>query len=103
MLQGARHSMSIRAAFSTCAIGAILLGLLAVAGVSAAPPQTRFPSDFPVASDARLAGDESSSRLIVDFDRKIAVRAFTLANPYRVVLDLPQVTFQFPLNAGEKG
>jgi N-acetylmuramoyl-L-alanine amidase len=31
------------------------------------------------------------------------VRAFTLADPYRVVLDIPQVTFQLPPKAGESG
>ena len=29
--------------------------------------------------------------------------AFTLADPYRVVLDIPQVTFQLPPKAGEAG
>ncbi len=32
----------------------------------------------------------------MDLTRKVDVRAFTLANPYRVVIDLPQVTFQLP-------
>ena len=29
--------------------------------------------------------------------------AFTLADPYRVVIDLPQVTFKLPAKAGEHG
>ena len=43
----------------------------------------------------RLGGDDSQTRLVVDLE-KIDIRAFTLANPYRVVIDMPQVTFQFP-------
>jgi N-acetylmuramoyl-L-alanine amidase len=35
--------------------------------------------------------------------RRIDVRAFTLADPYRVVLDIPQVAFQLPPKAGESG
>jgi N-acetylmuramoyl-L-alanine amidase len=31
------------------------------------------------------------------------VRAFALANPYRVIIDMPQVTFTFPDKTGEKG
>ena len=31
------------------------------------------------------------------------VRAFALASPYRVVVDMPQVTFTFPDKTGEKG
>ena len=33
----------------------------------------------------------------------IDVRAFTLANPYRVVMDMPQVTFRLPPKTGEAG
>jgi N-acetylmuramoyl-L-alanine amidase len=56
-----------------------------------------------VASDVRLGGDDTQTRLIVDLSRKIDIRTFTLANPYRVVMDMPQVAFQFPAQAGEMG
>ncbi len=56
----------------------------------------------PTATDVRLAGDGNETRLVVDLSRKVDVRAFTLANPYRVVLDLPQVNFQFRAKAGEQ-
>ena len=59
--------------------------------------------EFPVASDVRLGGDQGQTRLIVDVSEKIDARAFALANPYRVVIDLPQVTFQFRPRAGESG
>jgi len=58
---------------------------------------------FPVATDARLGGDDSQTRFVVDLSRKVDMAAFTLADPYRVVIDLPQVTFQLPASAGEKG
>ena len=45
----------------------------------------------------------SRTRLIVDLTRKIEIAAFTLADPYRVVIDLPQVTSSFPREAGEQG
>ena len=35
--------------------------------------------------------------------RKIDLHAFTLADPYRVVVDIPQVTFKLPPKAGESG
>jgi N-acetylmuramoyl-L-alanine amidase len=57
----------------------------------------------PVASEARLAGDDKQTRLIIDLTRKIDVRAFTIADPYRVVIDIPQVNFQFPAKTGEHG
>jgi N-acetylmuramoyl-L-alanine amidase len=41
--------------------------------------------------------------MVVDFSQKIDLHAFTLANPYRVIIDLPQVVFRFPPNTGESG
>lgn len=58
---------------------------------------------FPVASDVRVAGDDKQTRFILDLDRNIDVRAFLLADPYRVVLDIPQVTFNLPAGAGSAG
>ena len=49
------------------------------------------------------AATTRQTRLIVDLSQKIDVRAFTLANPYRVVIDMPQVTFRLPPKTGEAG
>jgi N-acetylmuramoyl-L-alanine amidase len=70
-----------------------------------APPAPRTPAadSLPVATDARLGGDESQTRFVMDFSRKIDLRAFTLADPYRVVLDIPQAIFQLPPKTGEAG
>ena len=56
-----------------------------------------------MASDVRVAGDAKQTRFILDLDRKIDLRAFTLGNPDRVVVDLPQVTFKLPDSAGKSG
>ncbi len=56
---------------------------------------------LPVASDIRIAGDEKRARFIVEIDRRIEVRAFLLARPNRVVLDIPQTTFRLPAEAGQ--
>jgi N-acetylmuramoyl-L-alanine amidase len=58
---------------------------------------------IPVVSDARLAGDERQTRFILDLDKNVPLRAFTLADPYRVVVDLPQVSFRLPAGAGAAG
>src|SRR5262249_4170324 len=57
----------------------------------------------PGVPDARLAGDEKETRVILDLSRKVEIRAFTLADPYRVVVDLSQVNFQLPEKTGEQG
>lgn len=60
-------------------------------------------SNFPIASDARLAGDAKQTRFILDLDKPVQFRAFALADPYRVVVDLPQVNFQLPAGVGVTG
>lgn len=97
--------MFFRATSLAFIVGALLLGASWVAAepADAAGPETRVANDFPVASDVRLGGDEGQSRLVLDLSQKIDIRAFTLANPYRIVIDLPQVTFQLPSKTGEKG
>jgi N-acetylmuramoyl-L-alanine amidase len=60
-------------------------------------------SGYPVASDARLAGDAKQTRFVLDLDRTIQFRAFTLADPYRVVVDMPQVNFHLPQGSGGSG
>jgi len=82
--------MSFRASLALI-FGTLLLGPAGAAG------------DFPLATEVRLGGDDTQTRLVVDLSKKIDVRAFTLANPYRVVIDMPQVTFQFPARTGESG
>ena len=53
-----------------------------------------------IATDARLAGDAKQTRFVLDLDKSIQFRAFTLADPYRVVVDIPQVDFRLPAGAG---
>ena len=75
------------------------------AGVRAAEGQASPVTvpGFPVASGVRLAGDASQTRFILDLDKTIAFRAFALADPYRVVVDIPQVDFRLPGGAGTAG
>ena len=81
-----------------------MLGLL-LAGMLPAAGQVPGASgaNMPVATDARVGGDAKQTRFVVDLSRKVDIRAFTLADPYRVVIDLPQVSFQLPPKAGERG
>ncbi|WP_454648051.1 N-acetylmuramoyl-L-alanine amidase [Bradyrhizobium liaoningense] len=60
-------------------------------------------ANFPVASAARLAGDGKQTRFILDLDRTVTFRTATLADPFRVVVDVPQVNFQLPAGTGSGG
>jgi N-acetylmuramoyl-L-alanine amidase len=74
------------------ALAAAMLGL-ATAGVGA----------FPVANEVRLGGDAKDTRFVMDFSEKVDMATFTLADPYRLVIDLPQVVFQLPVKTGDNG
>src|SRR5438045_2532664 len=88
-------------------VGALLAGLTPAGAqehAALARPNTPVPADlYPIATEARLGGDANRTRLVVDLSRPIEIAAFTLADPYRVVIDLPQVTFQLPGRTGEHG
>jgi N-acetylmuramoyl-L-alanine amidase len=74
--------------------------------VGAAEDQSTSPApapNFPVASEARLAGDAKQTRFVLDLDKPIQFHAFALADPYRVVIDLPQVSFRLAAGAGTVG
>src|ERR1700733_6527096 len=81
------------------------LGVLIAGAALAGEPPTPVPGSdsYPLATDARLGGDEAQTRFVMYLSRKIDLAAFTLADPYRVVVDIPQVTFQLPTNAGSNG
>src|SRR5258708_9682160 len=87
-----------------------LLSAPAIAPIGAeAPPPNPAPaepaaaSNFPIASGARLAGDGKQTRFVLDLDKTIQFRAFTQADPYRVIVDIPQVNFQLPAGTGTAG
>lgn len=94
------------ATLATKALIGPILGLFAMAAGAAGAAErepARAANAYPVVNDTRLGGDESHTRFIADLSRKVDIHAFTLADPYRVVIDLPQVIFRLPPKAGETG
>jgi N-acetylmuramoyl-L-alanine amidase len=89
--------VTIRTVAITCALGAILLASASAAERGAATDV------FPTATGVRLGGNDQQTRFVVDLTEKIDLAAFTLADPYRVVVDLPQVTFKLPPKTGAYG
>jgi N-acetylmuramoyl-L-alanine amidase len=89
----------------------IVLGTIVGGGqaASAAEPSVAVETlaapmeSTPEATDARLGGDARQTRFVVDLTRKVDIATFTLADPYRVVVDLPQVNFKLPPHSGEHG
>jgi N-acetylmuramoyl-L-alanine amidase len=55
------------------------------------------------AERAELSGDGSATTFHLDLSSGVQAEVFTLANPYRVVVDLPDVTFRLADGTGQKG
>ena len=77
------------------------LAIAAEKGVTVRAPAASAEASV-IATDMRIGGDDKQTRFVVDLNRKIDLVAFTLADPYRVVVDLPQTTFTLPAKAGEQ-
>ncbi len=56
----------------------------------------------PLANVARIGGDETRTRFVVDLSRLVKYKVFILRSPNRVVIDLPPVKFLFPEGQGKK-
>jgi N-acetylmuramoyl-L-alanine amidase len=91
---------------AVCALGVALPGALSARATESAvsahklpPPQQKMPE----ATAVRLGGDALQTRFVMDLTRKVDIATFTLADPYRVVVDLPQVKFKLPRDVGETG
>ena len=69
-------------------------------GLAAAPSKVVAKAE---ATDARLIGDKASTTFQLTLSEGLMVQAFTLADPYRVILDLPDLTFQLDPAVGQKG
>jgi N-acetylmuramoyl-L-alanine amidase len=54
------------------------------------------------ATGARVAGDELRTRFVADLTKPVSFTVYVLPEPYRVVIDLPDVSFDLPQGAGRK-
>jgi len=88
---------------AVCIAASVLFGPSAFAAEPGTSVRASATDIYPVASDVRVGGDDKQARFVMDLSRKVDVATFTLADPYRVVIDLPQVTFHLPSDAGAHG
>lgn len=66
----------------------------------AAPSGSLRAESAAVVTAAALAGDAGQTSFTIDLSRGVTAEVFTLANPYRVIVDLPDVGFNLPQAAG---
>ena len=64
--------------------------------------QPSFASEDAVATGTRVGGDENRTRFVADISKTVSYSVYVLPDPYRVVIDLPNVTFDLPPGIGHK-
>jgi N-acetylmuramoyl-L-alanine amidase len=70
-------------------------------GASAGRPAVQRASS-PVAVAAALAGDAEKTQLVLTLSQEVPARVFLMERPDRVIVDLPEVNFQLPAEAGRR-
>ncbi len=70
--------------------------LLAFAAFCAVPGAAAGTKDPLLAYGARIVGDDARTRIVIDFDREPRFSVHYIANPERIVVDLPATAFGFP-------
>ena len=97
--------LAIACAIALTGLAAARAAEPAIAVHKLAPPGEAKPAaaSYAEATAVRVGGDGGKTRFVMDFDRKIDMATFTLADPYRVVVDLPQIVFKLPAHAGDAG
>lgn len=89
------------------ALVAILLAIPAeAAGGPATAPKaasTVTPTVTPTVTDVRIGDYSSKTRFVLDISQHVNYRIFTLADPFRVVIDLPEVVWRLDRAGAPKG
>ena len=65
--------------------------------------KTQANKDSTVAKSARVGGDKLRTRFVADLSKKVPFKVLMLSDPYRVIIDMPNVRFQMPADLGSKG
>jgi N-acetylmuramoyl-L-alanine amidase len=63
-------------------------------GASPASNSTAAPANPPVAVDVRLVDDGGAAKLTFDLSAPVEARAFSMTDPDRIIIDVPEVNFQ---------
>lgn len=93
---GARTTRPNVAAAALAAIVALWMG---PSQAQAGPESKKTPA----ATEVRLSGDRKATTFELTLTAGLTAEVFTLANPYRVVVDLPDLEFDLKTDAGQKG
>ncbi|HEY7550023.1 MAG TPA: N-acetylmuramoyl-L-alanine amidase [Hyphomicrobiaceae bacterium] len=66
-------------------------------------PLPDFGSESATAMQAEVTGDAALTRFSLLLSAQVRYHVSSLANPYRIVIDMPAVDFRLPVTAGQRG
>ena len=98
---GENANAKAKATWSLACLALAFLGCLfwvgqaEAAGIVGTRAASRATSDIS-ATDVRLESSAESTRLIFDLSAAVEARAFPIARPDRIVVDLPEIAFHIP-------
>jgi N-acetylmuramoyl-L-alanine amidase len=55
-----------------------------------------------VTTGARVGGDENRTRFVADISKTVSYSVYVLPDPYRVIIDIPDMNFDLPPGIGKK-
>ena len=76
---------------------------LLLAGLGAVFPVAPGTSAEPAVTGVRVGNHVSMTRFVLEATERLEAEVFTLASPYRVVIDLPEVSWRLPEGVGKTG
>jgi N-acetylmuramoyl-L-alanine amidase len=81
----------------------IVLCLLPCLALLPAGAAAEAPESEPVAAVAvRISDDPERTRFVADLTRAVGFKVYVLPDPYRVIVDLPEVDFRLPDDSGDR-
>ncbi len=72
-----------------------IAGFFIIGSFSFAFSQTENTSETAIAFGGRILGDDTSTRLMIEFDKKVRINPFFMDNPPRLVIDMGKTAFRF--------
>ena len=88
-----------------CAIAAgtfLCSGGASWAGKADGAGDLAVPTAHVTATDARVISDATATSFVIDLSGDVTAEVFTLANPYRVIVDLPNLSFEMKPATGQQ-
>lgn len=93
------HSVSAR---RSVAARMVLAFALCVAVLACSGQMAWAKATTTVATAARIGGDTTRTRFVADLTEPVGFTVYVLPDPYRVMIDLPAVRFDFAPDSGRQ-